>query len=208
MRSQRRTFWTLAISVFLFWGIEGNAQVSLSLRYASSDGRYHVFLTPQSNPLGANATLTDGSSQITITSSTGGNLVPTNIQTAGTATVWSLITTTRNTGDLASGAPMNTDFFVFAPGGNFNLNYQTNVEVELFSFAVAGGCSGSLAFLAGGTQTAAGGTLNIGSYYSVLGLPGGIGVNHFNQTYAMDAPCNPVPPVVCQAQAQTLSKNP
>lgn len=199
--------WVIWITMFSTT-LEGQAQVSLSLRFVPADGRYHVYLTPQSSPLGANATLTDGSSQITLTSSTGGNLMPTNIQTVGSATVWSLITTTRNTGDVASGAPAGTDFFVFAPGGNFNLGYMTGVEVELFNFTVSGTCTGNLGFLAGGTQTAAGGTLNIGSYYSVLGFPGGIGVNHFNQVYNVDAPCNPVTPIVCQARAHTLSKNP
>ena len=200
-------FWVIWASAFVILS-DGFAQVSLSLRYVPADGRYHVYLTPQSSPLGNNATLTDGSSQITLTSSTGGNLLPTNIQTVGSATVWSLITTTRNTGDVASGAPAGTDFFVFAPGGNFNLSYTPGVEVELFNFTVTGTCTGSLGFLAGGTQTAAGGTLNIGSYYSVLGFGGGIGINHFNQVYNLDAPCNPVVPVVCQARAHTLSKNP
>jgi hypothetical protein len=183
------------------------AQIGLSLRFLPSDGRYHVYLTPSSDPSGVNATLTDGSSQITIVSNTGGLLTPTDVVTVGTATTWSLITAARDNGDIASGAPANTDFFVFGPSGNFTLPYTANQEIELFNFTVSGTCTGDLAFLPSANQTAAGGTLNIGSYYSVRGFVGGLGTNHFTTTYSMNAPCDTTSPVVCAPQAQVLSKN-
>ncbi|MFN3588445.1 MAG: hypothetical protein ACK4UP_03620 [Spirosomataceae bacterium] len=192
---------------FLLTSQFSQAQIGLSLRFLPDDGRYHVYLTPSVDPTGVNATLTDGSSQITIISNTGGSLLPTDIVTVGTATTWSLITAARNNGDIASGAPANTDFFVFGPSGNFNLAYQANQEIELFNFTVSGTCTGDLSFLPSANQTAAGGTLNIGSYYSVRGFVGGLGTNHFTTTYTMNAPCDTTTPVVCAPQAQVLSKN-
>jgi hypothetical protein len=138
----------------------------------------------------SNPTLTDGSSTITVITNTGSLTIGT-VTSVNPVGSWSISTTTRNSGDAASGAPTGKDFFVFTPSGDFtNIPYTVNTEVELFNFDVSGACSGSLDVLnVTGQPTAAGGTLNIGSYYSVRGYSGGIGTNHFSSTYNMSASC-------------------
>lgn len=185
--------WLTAFVFSLTSLIPSFGQIELSLRYLESDNKYHVYLRPTANPTGTNAFLTDGSSQITITAGTG-NTAISNITSVNPTAAWSLMTTTRNQGDLASGAPAATDFFVFSPGGDFSsITYTSGTEVELFNFSITGDCAGAGAaydILPSGSQTAEGGTLNIGSYYSVAGYAGGLGTSHFSATYNMVALCD------------------
>jgi hypothetical protein len=180
----------LLILLFMFIGGNAFGQVTLSLRYLSSDNKYHVYLTPTTALASVtNPRLTDGSSQITLMASTG-NLTIGTVTSVSPAGSWDLSTTTRNNGDAASGAPTGKDFFVITPAGDFNsIVYTSGTEVELFNFDVTGTCTGSLDILPAGSQTAGAGTLNIGSYYSVRGYSGGIGTNHFSSTYNMSAAC-------------------
>lgn len=180
----------LLILFFMFLGGKTFGQVTLSLRYLAVDNKYHVYLTPTSALAAVtNPKLTDGSSQITLMASTG-NLTIGTVTSVSPSGSWDLSTTTRNNGDVVSGAPLAKDFFVITPAGDFTaINYTSGTEVELFNFDVTGTCTGSLDILPAGSQTAAGGTLNIGSYFSVKGYTGGIGTNHFASTYNMSAAC-------------------
>ncbi|CAH0997758.1 hypothetical protein EMA8858_03892 [Emticicia aquatica] len=165
------------------------AQITLSLRYVGSDNKYHLYLKPTTVVSGANPYLTDGSTTITVTAPTG-SISISNVSSVSPAGLWSLSTIAINNGDVSSGAPANTDFFVFTPAGDFSsILYTSGVEVELFNFSVVGSCNGSLNILPSTGQTAKLGTLNIGSYYSVLGYNLGIGTNHFNGTYDMISGC-------------------
>lgn len=169
-------------------------QIELSLRFQESDSKYHVYLRPTADPAAVpNSFLTDGSSQITLTALTG-NTTISNITSVSPASSWNLITTTRNAGDVGSGAPTGTDFFVFAPSGDFStLSYASGVEVELFNFSISGDCAApgaAYGILPSGSQTAEGGTLNIGTYYSVVGYAGGLGTSHFSGTYTMESACD------------------
>ena len=161
----------LTLLFMLLVGSKASGQVTLSLRYLTTDNKYHVYLTPTAALGGvSNPKLTDGSSQITLLSSTGGNLTIGTVTSVNPAGSWSLSTTAVNNGDASSGAPIGKDFFVITPAGDFaSINYTSGTEVELFNFDVTGTCTGSLDILPAGSQTAAGGTLNIGSYYSVKG---------------------------------------
>lgn len=182
-----------ALLMSLFWIFfinDSSAQISISLRYLSIDNKYHVFLKPTATPVGTNPFLTDGSSTITVVAPTGVVSIS-NVVSMNPTNSWNLSTTSINNGDAASGAPVNSDFFVFTPAGDFNtITYTNGLEVELFSFTSSASCSASLNILSSAGQTARGGTLNIGSYYSVLGFNGGIGTNHFTETYNMISSCS------------------
>ncbi|ADB36246.1 beta strand repeat-containing protein [Spirosoma linguale] len=180
------------VVISLLSATSGWAQIALSLRYSNTDGRYHVYLKPTSTPGSVtNPNLTDGSSIITITSATG-SLSISSVNSSNPSSSWSLIDVQRNNGDVSSGAPANTDFFVFAPSGDFSsISYASGTEVPLFDFAVSGVCSGTLDILPALGQTAGGSLFNISSYYSVRGFTTGIGTNHFLATYNIDGVCPP-----------------
>jgi len=192
MKSTMNSIW---ISLFcLLIALPSMAQIELSLRYVESDNKYHVYLRPTANPASVpNQFLTDGSSQITVTA-LNGNTAISNVISVSPASSWSLITTSRNSGDTGSGAPAGTDFFVFAPSGDFSsISYASGTEVELFNFSITGDCaapSAAYGILPSGSQTAESGTLNIGTYYSVAGYSGGLGTSHFSATYNMVSDCD------------------
>ncbi len=191
MEKFKFNFNRLLVLFLILIGSSAYAQVTLSVRYSTADSKYHVYMTPTTALSGVpNPTLTDGSSTITIITNTG-NLTVGMVSSLNPVGSWSLSTTARNNGDAASGAPTGKDFFVFTPAGDFtNIPYTVSTEVELFNFDVTGACSGSLDVLnVSGQPTASGGSLNIGSYYSVKGYAGSIGTNHFTTTYNMNASC-------------------
>ena len=176
------------------------AQVTLSVRYSTTDSRYHVYMTPtMALAAVSNPKLTDGSSLITLTVPTGGDLEVGTLNSVSPAGVWTYSGVLRNNGITATGAPANTDFLQFTPSGDFTLNYTPNVEVELFNFDILSGtCTGSLGvvipsppppapLITAGIPNIA--EYNIGTYYSVKGYPNSIGENHYTNTYNMSAGC-------------------
>jgi hypothetical protein len=110
----------------------------------SVDGRYHVYMRPNTALSGTNASLT-GQVTIKVPTGTGANQFQINdLQSNIPSVIWAV--TSRINAPVENN---QVDFlsFTFTPTGSANFNFQSGVELEVFNFANPNTCAGSVTLL-------------------------------------------------------------
>lgn len=110
----------------------------------SADGRYHVYMRPNTAISGSNASLT-GQVTIKVPTGTGTNqFIPNDIKSTISNVTWSLSSRTNaptenNSVDYIS--------FTFTPTGSTDFNFQPGTELEVFNFINPNTCNGTASLL-------------------------------------------------------------
>jgi hypothetical protein len=132
---------------------------TMSVKYLSSDSRFHVYFTPTTSGLGS---IGNGST-IGLTAPTGSSISITGL-TSYTAGAWIQGGIKTQGGGTAGSGNSSLDYWDFYVAADYTVNFVTGTPVDLFSFTNGGTCSGGSFNINTATST----IINSSEYGSVI----------------------------------------
>ena len=180
---QSLCWWVL----MLFISYSASAQVQYKIEYNSATQRYQVAMKPLANYSGTAAYT--GSAQVTLVVPTGGNFTPTALQSQFGA--WNLDNAIVRT---PSENPSFDYVSFYMPSTVTGVNYTSNVEMPLFSFAATGGCTGGINLINNATDPfmpnpTNSKNINVGNQISIFGYQNNLLANAYQSNYGNAAAC-------------------
>ena len=170
--------------LMLFISYSASAQVQYKIEYNSATQRYQVVMKPLANYSGTAAYT--GSAQVTLVVPTGGNFTPTALQSQFGA--WNLDNAIVRT---PSENPSFDYVSFYMPSTVTGVNYTSNVEMPLFSFAATGSCTGGINLINNATDPfmpnpTNSKNINVGNQISVFGYQNNLLANAYQSNYVMN----------------------